>query len=414
MRPIHIYLTAVSLSALAMGVQVVLLPWLVVGELGLGATQVGWVQASVLLPNLLFILVGGVFADRRDGGVWMPLLLLLVMAVHAGLLMLVWSGYFQWQYVLLYGALLGLCQAFMQPLRDTLLARVANPQDGEALQKTVVGLSLGYFLFQGVGHLLAGQISVIGLKGILFLQVLIVGLAALAYRWLAARTTAVSAVTEGEQTSLGSGLRLVWQHPQLRHIIGLIAFNGFVHMGAFIVVMPLLVRDIYGGDAVYFALLQLAFVGGGMLANLMLLRRGMVEYPGRSMLFSLFYAGLILWALSVQPTPLGLVLLVLCWGAVAGTSASMSKAMVQQLAPAGYRGRIMSVYQLALFGMAPLGALACGYGVDHWGSLAVLQVSALVTVSLFTINLLIPGLWALRQSSAMSAITAQDAPERQE
>lgn len=406
MRPLYSYLSGVSLSAFAMGIQVVLLPWLVVGVLGLGPREVGWVQASVLLPNLVFILLGGRFADQRDGGLWMPLLLLLLALAHTALLLWVQWWPLQLGLVLIYGAALGLCQAFMQPLRDTLLARVANPHHGAMLQKTIVGLSLCYFFFQGLGHLLAGQITRLELTGLLMVQVVALLLAASAYRELGRQTAAAQIpprVPEAVRNGYWSGVRVVWADAHLRHIIGLIAFNGLVHMGVFIVAVPLLVRDVYGGGAAEFALLQLAFVGGGMLANLALLQRRMVEFPGRSMLFSLLYAGVILLALAAQPTSTGLVLLVLSWGAVAGVSASMSKALVQQLAPAGYRGRVLSVYQLALFGMAPLGALSCGYAVSHWGALLVFKVGGALSIALFALNLCVPGLWQVRQAGADSA-----------
>ena len=50
----------------AWGMQVVLFQWLVVEVLGESAARVGTAQMTVLLPSLLFLLVGGAMADRVD------------------------------------------------------------------------------------------------------------------------------------------------------------------------------------------------------------------------------------------------------------------------------------------------------------------------------------------------------------
>ena len=58
-------------SNLAMGLHKVLFPWLVVGVLMESPSQLGLAQMAVLLPNLLFILPGGVASDRRHRGTWL-------------------------------------------------------------------------------------------------------------------------------------------------------------------------------------------------------------------------------------------------------------------------------------------------------------------------------------------------------
>jgi MFS family permease len=399
LRPLSIYLSGVSLSSIAMGIQVVLLPWLAVGVLGLDSEQLGWVQASVLLPSLLLVLQGGAVADRTDGGRRMPQLLLALALVHLLMSLLVSKQWLVLPLLLVYGVALGACQAFMQPLRDSMLPRVVKPGDAEDLQRTVVKISLCYFVFQGLGILLAGQLDWFGVSGLLLAQVLVLVLAAGRYRRLPTVVNPGASDSIASEFSLGQGVVTVFKSPVLRLMIALVAFNGFMQMGVFIVALPLLVRDIYFADATFFAGLQLAFVVGSVAANIGLLKRESVKHPGRSVLFCLFYAGVILLAIGAKPTPVGLFLLVFCWGCVTGVSASLSKAVVQQLAPAELRGRVMSVYQLALFGMAPLGALACGYAIEYWGILTVLLSSGVLAAILFFVSTFVPSLWQLRQDS---------------
>jgi hypothetical protein len=71
------YLATIGTSNLAMGLHTVLYPWLVIGVLNESPSRLGLAQLAVLLPNLLFILPGGVISDRRHRGSWLSRLYLL-------------------------------------------------------------------------------------------------------------------------------------------------------------------------------------------------------------------------------------------------------------------------------------------------------------------------------------------------
>ena len=76
----------------AWGAQSVLFSWLVVGELEADASRVGTAQMSGMLPSLLFLLVGGAFADRVDMRRMIPRLYALA-SVLAALLLAGWLSY---------------------------------------------------------------------------------------------------------------------------------------------------------------------------------------------------------------------------------------------------------------------------------------------------------------------------------
>ncbi len=88
------YLSGLGCSAVAMGLQIVIFPWLVVGVLHEPADRVGLAQMAVMLPNLLFILLGGAISDNRHLGSYLFRLYLLYLlpfcmmffAVNSGLL----------------------------------------------------------------------------------------------------------------------------------------------------------------------------------------------------------------------------------------------------------------------------------------------------------------------------------------
>jgi predicted MFS family arabinose efflux permease len=101
-------------------------------------------------------------------------------------------------------------------------------------------------------------------------------------------------------------------------------------------------------------------------------------------------------AISYGPTALGLMLLCACWGAVAAASAALGRAIVQLLAPEQFRSRIISIYQLALFGSAALGALAAGVLSEYAAPLTTLLWAGILSVLAFALVMLSGTLRAIK------------------
>ncbi|MCX2784306.1 MFS transporter [Microbulbifer thermotolerans] len=370
-------------TSLATGLQVILVPWLAVTVVGLPALHLGWVQASVLLPNLVFLLFGGALADRRDAAVVAALACLGLAFCHAALALYLYRHTPELPQLLAYGAALGVCTAFLQPARDNLVQRSARDRRGQTserrVQKTVTWMMLAQYGGQAAGMLLASRFDHWGPEILLGIQVAILSLAGCLLLSLRERQTVSAREGKKPHALIIDGLAQAWRRPALRELIALMAFNGFVHIGVFLVVLPLLAAD-YGRGAGYYATLQLAFVAGTVAATVTMLRRGQGGQPGRGILMCLLYSAVLLVAISFGPTPLGLILMCICWGAVAAASAALGRAIVQVFAPAEYRSRIISIYQLALFGSAALGALASGLLSEYAAPLTTLLWAGILSV----------------------------------
>ena len=79
-------------------------------------------------------------------------------------------------------------------------------------------------------------------------------------------------------------------------------------------------------------------------------------------------------------------LLIFVWGSGAGVVISMSRTIIQTFAKESHRGRILSVYSLALFSSGPLGALISGFLIQNFG--IANNVIFASTVSFISISLL--------------------------
>ncbi|MCV6626115.1 MAG: MFS transporter, partial [Cellvibrionaceae bacterium] len=385
------YLTVVSGASLAMGIQVVLLPWLALGQLDAVAAELGWVQASVLIPSLLLMLAGGVMADRYPSARYLAALYFLLALCHLALAVVLHRQQLTLLGLIGYGLCLGALNAFIQPLRERLLASVSN----SSLQRSVTWVNFFQYGLQASGVALAGQLDRFGLMPVLALQVLALLLAAAMCLALGQLQT-----KRRDMAAWAYGVKAVWQNRVTRSLTLLVSFNGFMHIGVFVVVLPLLVRDVYGRSADFYAWLQLSFVAGTLSATVALLRRREVLRPGKGVLLCLFYAALLLFAISAGPKLEGLFLLVYIWGVLTGVSASLGRGLMQQQSPESLRGRMLSLYQLALFGSAPLGAIAAGYGAQHFGLAAVLQISGAFSLLLFCASFLFPALWRVDLTAA--------------
>ena len=72
----------------------------------------------------------------------------------------------------------------------------------------------------------------------------------------------------------------------LRQLLLLVGFNGYMHMGVFLVVVPLLARDVYHMSMAQYAAVQLLFVLGMMSAHLGLYIKKDDAHPGQGAVFA--------------------------------------------------------------------------------------------------------------------------------
>ena len=397
-KPFRLYLLAIFLLSVVMGLQIIAVPWLALDYLGLSPVAVGFVQAAVLVPNMLLLILGGVSADR---GVFRRrwFCILAIYGVLHGLLLLLLSQ--QWlslASLLVYSVLLGGITAFMQPFKDYLIGLFAQ----EHLQTAIAKQRLCQYLGQLVGVALATPLYLWRVESLPVVQcVLVLLIFSVFFVFWQCYSQLLNQhdlkpVNEPLSWALFcSGFNCCWRSPILRGLIAIVAVSGFFHIGVFVVALPLLAKGVYVGEVGFYSVLQGLFIAGTIATTLLVVVRGQLDAPGRRVIFSLLYTGLILLGLSAGPTQYGLMCLIFLWGVTVGISANLGRAILQSEAMAEYRGRAISIYQLALFGCAPLGAFFAGIGTQYWGVLVVLKISAIASFVAFMAMFFTRSLWDL-------------------
>ena len=371
-----------------MGLQKVLYPWLVVGVLNESPSKLGLAQLAVLLPSLLFVLPGGVVSDRRHRGTWLSMLYLLYL-LPIGLLILGFSyGSPAFYQLIVYGVLFGTITAFVQPARESLLGYAAP----ELMHQAVAKVMAVQFIAQGIGFFIAGQMHIVSPMQLLVFQVLVFVLSAVFIRL--SHPSVVTSARENQLQSeqlraksslreLREGLVLFRNNKALLHLVLIVFATGFLAFGVYLVGLPLIAKQFYNGGASLFAVLQIIFTLGIISVNLGVMNLDKVfKKTGKLMVISFLLRGTLVALVALRPSLWLLFPVIYIWGVFSGLSMTLGRTILHNQVPDNLRSRAASVYQLCLYGGAPLGALSCGLIVEWIGLSNAFFAIAFVTLCL--------------------------------
>ena len=384
------YLFAHGAWFLAFGVQMVLFPYLVRVVLQEDAIRFGIAQMSVQLPTTLLILFGGFVADRVDTRKTMILALGLTVATFLTLGLLVTSGRLTYGLLIGYALVVGTIGAFATPARDSLLSRVAPTEGG--IQKGVAFASLAQFGGQIIGMLLAVMAPILGVGALLLGQGALMAAACLASIGIRPRPQQARTVRGDDNPvafmarEIGGGFSAVVASPVIGPVLLCSIGMGVFFMGAFAVLLPLVVQSYFPAHldgaartaiASALGVFSLCFWVGSMLSATMLIRLGPLRRKGVVYLGSLI-AGSVSLLLCAASVPLWL----LCafnfvWGLCGGVAMTLSRGLVQEYAPPEKLARVLSIFTLGMMGGGPIGALAYGFLAHAIGARTAILVPAL-------------------------------------
>ncbi len=382
-RPFAAYLGTQASWFFGFGLQSVLLPYTAVRIFNASDAQLGLVQASPLAPVALLILLGGVAAERRDRRDLLMLLHMAAVAPPAALAAAAAFGVWSIHWLIAFGLAIGTTGAIMMPTRDAALNAAAQASVGRlSVQRAVVLASLVQFAGQVAG--MSAAIIATAAEALLTtpmtdtLRAWQAGVlfgcqaAALAAGWIGAyllpRLTPPSPRGEGGVArQVAEGLAVVWRSPVIRPMaLLMVAVGVFVIGASFLVLLPNLVLDAFGGGlgALGFALIVFWL---GAAAATIALTRFHVRKPGRLLVGALALGATSLGVFAFHPPFVVVVGLVFFWGVSGGLGIAMSRAIVQEKAPPQALARVLSIYQLGFVGGAPIGSVGMGFLVEHFG-----------------------------------------------
>ncbi len=399
-RRLRLYLGGQASWFISLGIQFVIFPFLVTQVLHEPAVRVGIAQMSLMAPALLFMLLGGTVADHSDARRILIRVHLFATVPPLVLATVFLTGHLTYATLIVYALAMGTLGAFAIPARDSALTRVAETNIQQAVT-LAMGMQMGSQL---VGMLFAALAAITGTPALLFFQagVMLAGFwAALKLEPLPPRN---NAATMGRFAQIVDGLKSAAEIPIVATVIALNFAVGLFYVGSFLVVLPLMIRDIYQSTpsefTLRFALINICFWGGTIVVNLALLRIGHVGHRGRMMMASLS-CGLVILAVFHFAMPFWLLcLLVFLWGMGAGTTMTMGRTIVQVAASDNHRARVLAAYQLGFSGGAPVGALIMGLLVGWLGIFDAVLVPATIMIGILALLYFFSPIWSYRAAAA--------------
>jgi len=361
------------------GLHGVLFSTLLVVELQASALRVGAAQSAMMVPAVALMLLGGTVADRIDRRRLLVRLHIAASALAISMGGALFAGWLSYPLLLAYAVGMGVLQAFVNPTRDALLSEVAGPD----LAQPVAQMTLTQWSSQATGALTASAARWLGAGPFFFLQAAVLAAGAIGYAGMSRRATATH--PSRPQGKLTDGLREVLQTPDLLATWILVCGVGILFIGPFMVVFPLMVRDVYLRGAAEIAFVSAAFPIGTISGSVVVMRRGGLTDLMTSQWRALCGGALVLIATSLDLPIWGVLVGVYLWGLCGSVFMIAGRTLFQQRASATNRGRVLATYTLGLMGAAGLlgaplsAALASAFGPQ--GALAALASAMLVLVT---------------------------------
>jgi MFS family permease len=339
------------------------------------------------LPILLFILIGGVIADRADRRRLLTGSQLVQAFSAFTLAALVFSKHITIWHVLTLSFISGLGQAFGGPAYQSLLPSLVPRRD---LPNAIALNSTQFNLSRILGPMGGSAVLIsLGTAACFFLNGLSFFLVVIALMLIKAPVPLPQTGPRRDiMTDLRHGLSYVRSQRLIMTLIVLVVISMFLSM-PLVTFLPTIARTVLAGasgtaETRLFFLMGCQGLGAVTAALLIGTIGGRFEHIGRILLGVQVVMGLVIMAFGASPSALACNILIFFGGMAFMAVFSMSFSIVQLAVPEELRGRVVSIYMVALRGGGPVGALVAGYFADIFSAPAVLIVNgallALITL----------------------------------
>jgi len=376
-RNYKLYFAGQSISLIGTWMQKTAVSWVIYSQTH-SQFMLGLTLFASLFPSFIFSFLGGVASDRYNR--YKLLLLTQVASMIQAVLLTVlifFKDYAVWEIIAL-SALLGLINAFDVPARQSLVYEMVDDKtdlpNALALNSSMVNLSrlIGPGL-AGLALEKFGEDICFGLNAVSFIAV--IG-SLLMMRLPKYKPKLHTKNVFGE---LKEGFMYIRRTPSISLTLIMLGLISLLVL-PFSTLIPVYAKDIFKGTASTFGVIDSviglgAFCGAIFLASLK---------PGRNLrkilaINTLVFGGGLIFFSHTTYYPVALV-----FAAISGfgmmSQITISNTLIQTTVDPDMRGRVISFYAMAFFGMQPLGGLLVG-AVSEWvGTPDTVMIQGLITV----------------------------------
>jgi MFS family permease len=363
-RNYRLYFVGQSVSLIGTWMQKTAVSW-VIYSLTRSKFMLGVTLFATMFPSFLLSFIGGVVSDRYNR--YKVLLLTQIASMIQAVLLtalIFFRHYSVWEIIAL-SVLLGIINAFDVPARQSLVYEMVDDKkdlpNALALNSSMVNLSR--LIGPGIAGIVIeklGEDVCFGLNALSFVAVIV----SLLLMRLPGYITKPS--TKNVLGDLREGLVYIRKTPAISSVLGMLALISLLVL-PFSTLIPVYAKDIFHGTASTFGVIDSviglgAFSGAIFLASLK---------PGTNLRKILaintfvFGTGLVLFShATVYPLALAFAVIA-AFGMM--SQITISNTLIQTTVNPNMRGRVISFYAMAFFGMQPVGGLLVGAISQHLG-----------------------------------------------
>ena len=335
--------------------------WLMT-DLSPSPVAVAMISAAATLPVFLLAIPAGVLSDILDRRKLLLVIQLLLAGVSASLMLLSATGVQSVASLIALTFIGGIGAALMGPAWQAVVPELVEKKDlKNAVALNSVGINIARAIGPALGGLIvagAGAAAAYGADVLSYLFVIA------ALWWWKRPVAEKDGLSEQFGGAFRAGLRYVRASREL-HIVLWRAFVFFVIASSVWALLPLVAKQLLGGDAGFYGLL-LGAVGAGAIGGAVLLPRLRKRFDADALMLGAAWVSAAVMALLALAPPKALaVLVLLVLGAAWITALSTLNGVAQSVLPNWVRGRSLAVYLTVFNGAMTAGSLL-------WGGLATL------------------------------------------
>jgi MFS family permease len=361
-RNYRLYFVGQSASLIGTWMQKTAVSW-VIYTLTHSTFMLGLTLFASQFPSFLFSLIGGVVSDRYNR--FRVLLTTQVASmIQATLLaILIFANHYQVWEILSLSVLLGIINAFDVPARQSLVYEMVDDKNdlsnALALNSSMVNLS------RLIGPALAGIVLEAFGDGTCFLLNAVSFLAVIGSLLMMRLPKYIK--KEHKKNVFGElkeGMAYIKRTPSIAFVLIMLALISLMVL-PFSTLIPYYAKDVFKGTASTFGVID-SFIGLGAFSGAIFLASQKAGANLKKILFIntlVFGAGLILFSHESNYA------LALVFVTIAGfgmmSQITVSNTLIQTTVAPSMRGRVISFYAMAFFGMQPLGGLLVG-SISKW------------------------------------------------
>jgi MFS family permease len=353
----RLYFLGQSISLIGTWMQRTAVYWIIFDQTN-SSFMLGLVVFATQFPSFLFSPLGGVAADRYDR-YRLTLITQTSLLVQAGLLasLVLFTHYTVWGIIVL-SIVQGIINAFDLPARQSLVNEIIKKKENLA-NAIALNSSMGKLAWL-IGPAVSGIVLAKYGAGICFLINALSYLAVIiALAFIKVSPYIPPAHSRNAFVEIREGFNYVINTPTLRTAIFLLACVSLLIL-PFTTLLPVFAKVVFKGNAATYGYLNSMIGTGSLIGAIALASLKSNKYMIKILFGSLLLLGMALIAFShITILPVALF-----FAAIAGFAmmfqTTVSQTIIQLEASDEMRGRVLSFFMMAFFGLQPVGGLLIG------------------------------------------------------